>query len=469
MRHLSLQLKFGLSYIAVIVAVLILLNTYPLAVSQNMIFHSKQTSLQNSVSVMVTALAGVEQLDEDNVTSAMTQVGETGVSRVLVTDAAGLILYDTREEDSAQGRYGLYTEIVQALRGYDVFYSRFADEAFQSCAASPVLYRNQTIGAVYAFEYDVEQATLLLSLQKNLQRISLLVAFGVVLLSLVLSRVLTKRFGLLLEAIRKIRDGAYSYRAEIDGHDEIGEIAEEFNRLSDRLQKTEEVRRRFVADASHELKTPLAGIRLLSDSILQTENMDSATVREFVGDIEQEAARLTRITENLQRLTKLDAGASSPPVPVEVVPVIERVMRLLRPIAEEKRVGLSYEATVPCTVLFAPDELHQVVYNLTENAVKYNREGGFVHIGLDVENGECVLRVEDNGIGIPDEDMPRIFDRFYRVDKMRSRTAGGSGLGLSITADSVRHRGGDISVNHRDGGGTCFTVRLPVFDGEVAK
>ena len=107
------------------------------------------------------------------------------------------------------------------------------------------------------------------------------------------------------------------------------------------------------------------------------------------------------------------------------------------------------------------DDLHQIIYNLTENAIKYNRPGGFVRVTLGGTEDECVLRVEDNGIGIPEEDMPRVFDRFYRVDKMRSRAAGGTGLGLSIVADTVRRRGGSIAVSARAGGGTCFTVRLP--------
>ena len=310
MRRASLQVKFGLSYILVIAAVLVFMNTYPLIVSENLVVRSKQTTLQSSVSVMVTALSGLEELSEENVASAMTLVEDTGISRILVTDAAGRILYDTRETDGAVGRYGLYTEIVQALRGYDAFYADFTDGAFRSRAASPVIYRSQTIGAVYAYEYDVEQATLLLTLQKNLLRISAAVAGFVVLLSLLLSRMLTRRFGVLLEAIRRVREGAYSYHAEIGGRDEISEIAEEFTSLSARLQTTEEARRRFVSDASHELKTPLAGIRLLSDSILQTEDIDAATVREFVGDIVQETDRLTRITENLLRLTRLDSGSS---------------------------------------------------------------------------------------------------------------------------------------------------------------
>ena len=170
MRRASLQVKFGLSYILVIAAVLVFMNTYPLIVSENLVVRSKQTTLQSSVSVMVTALSGLEELSEENVASAMTLVEDTGISRILVTDAAGRILYDTRETDGAVGRYGLYTEIVQALRGYDAFYADFTDGAFRSRAASPVIYRSQTIGAVYAYEYDVEQATLLLTLQNNPQQ-----------------------------------------------------------------------------------------------------------------------------------------------------------------------------------------------------------------------------------------------------------------------------------------------------------
>ena len=206
MRRANLQVKFGLSYILVIAAVLVFMNTYPLIVSENLVVRSKQTTLQSSVSVMVTALSGLEELSEENVASAMTLVEDTGISRILVTDAAGRILYDTRETDGAVGRYGLYTEIVQALRGYDAFYADFTDGAFRSRAASPVIYHSQTIGAVYAYEYDVEQATLLLTLQKNLLRISAAVAGFVVLLSLLLSRMLTRRFGVLLEAIRRVRD-----------------------------------------------------------------------------------------------------------------------------------------------------------------------------------------------------------------------------------------------------------------------
>lgn len=459
--HASLQRKFSFSYIAIILAVLILLNTYPLITSENLTFRSKQSSLQGSVSVMVTALSGLEELSEENVAGAMTLVEETGISRVLVTDASGRVLYDTRETDGAIGRYAFYTELVQALRGEDVFYTEFSDKAFKSRAASPVIYHSQTIGAVYAYEYDTEQAELLLSLQRNLLTISAVVLVFAGGISVLLSRVLTRRFGVLTDAIRKMREGSYSHRAEVGGHDEISELAAEFNDMADRLQTTEDARRRFVSDASHELKTPLAGIRLLSDSILQTENMDAQTVREFVGDIEQESERLARITENLLRLTRLDSGMLPEAQRVDLSSVMARVVRMLRLVAEEKQVDLSYEIRREGQTLASEDEIHEIIYNLTENAIKYNRPGGFVKLLLAGDEKDCLLTVSDNGVGIPEGDMPRIFDRFYRVDKMRSRAAGGTGLGLSIAADTARRRGGSIEVRAREGGGTVFTVRLP--------
>ena len=428
--HASLQRKFSFSYIAIILAVLILLNTYPLITSENLTFRSKQSSLQGSVSVMVTALSGLEELSEENVAGAMTLVEETGISRVLVTDASGRVLYDTRETDGAIGRYAFYTELVQALRGEDVFYTEFSDKAFKSRAASPVIYHSQTIGAVYAYEYDTEQAELLLSLQRNLLTISAVVLVFAGGISVLLSRVLTRRFGVLTDAIRKMREGSYSHRAEVGGHDEISELAAEFNDMADRLQTTEDARRRFVSDASHELKTPLAGIRLLS-------------------------------TENLLRLTRLDSGMLPEAQRVDLSSVMAHVVRMLRLVAEEKQVDLSCEIRREGHTLASEDEIHEIIYNLTENAIKYNRPGGFVKLLLAGDEKDCLLTVSDNGIGIPEGDMPRIFDRFYRVDKMRSRAAGGTGLGLSIAADTARRRGGSIEVRAREGGGTVFTVRLP--------
>ena len=456
----SLQLKFGLSYILVIAAVLLLLNTYPLLVSEDLVFRSKASTLQSSVSVMVYSLSGLDRLNEENVSAAMAVVEETGLSRILVTDSAGKVLYDTRETGSAVGEYALYAEIVQALLGNDAFTCSYQGGAFRSRASSPVLYQNQIIGSVYAYEYDTEQAALLQGLQENLLRLSAVIAVMVLVLSMVLSRALTRKIGRLLTAIRQVREGAYSHRAEIPGRDEIAQIGQEFNSLTDRLQKTENARRRFVSDASHELKTPLAAIRLLTDSILQTEDIDAATTREFVADIGQEAERLSRITEDLLRLTRLDSGVLDPPVRVDALPVLEQVMRMMTLVAQERKAELTYDAAGECTVLATRDEIHQVIYNLTDNAVKYSGTGGIVQVSLRREGDWVVLKVADNGPGIPEEDINRVFERFYRVDKGRSRKMGGTGLGLAIVKNAVLLHGGTIRVSNLPEGGLKFEFTL---------
>ena len=460
-----MQLKFGLSYIAVIAAVLLLLNTYPLLVSEDLVFRSKETTMQGSVSVMVYSLAGLDRLNQENVAAAMAVVEETGLSRVLVTDSAGQVLYDTRETLGAVGKYTFYSEIVQALEGYDAFSCAYRDGAFRSRAASPVLYQNRIIGSVYAYEYDTEQAELLEGLQSNLLKLSAGIAAAVVLLSFILSRMLTRKISALLTGIRKVREGAYEHRTHIPGRDEIAQIGEEFNSLTDRLQTTETLRRRFVSDASHELKTPLAAIRLLTDSILQTDNMDMETVRDFVTDIGSEAERLSRITEDLLRLTRLDSNQVDPPEVVEVAPVLEQVMRMMSLLAQEKGTELTCQTGGDCRVLATKGEVHQVIYNLTDNAVKYSGSHGSVRVELRRDGNDVVLTVADNGPGIPEEDLPRVFERFYRVDKARSRAAGGTGLGLSIVQDTVTKRGGTVSAANRPEGGAVFTVRWPAAEG----
>ena len=451
---------------SILLIVLVLMNTYPLLVSEDLVFRAKHTALQASASAINTAVAGLEELTEENVAQAMEAVEIDGVSRAVVTDENGLALYDTREVGSAAGYYVFYTELVQALRGYSAVYSVYEEGAFRSSAAQPVLYRNQIIGAVYVYDYDTQQASLLKDLQNNLMRISVGIAILVVCVSLAFSRGLTRRLDSLLTAIRGVREGAYNQRAVLSGHDEYTQIAGEFNDLVDRLQETENARRRFVSDASHELKTPLAAIRLLTDSILQNENIDGATVREFVSDIGQEAERLSRITEDLLRLTRLDSGVAEPPVRVEISPVLERVVMLVGPVADETEVSFVTVCSDGAAAAATPGEIHQILYNLMENAVKYNRRGGFVRVSVDMGEETSTITVEDNGIGIPAEDLPRVFERFYRVDKARSRAAGGTGLGLSIVRDTVSRRGGVVRAEGAPGGGTRFIVTLPCRLGE---
>ena len=195
--------------------------------------------------------------------------------------------------------------------------------------------------------------------------------------------------------------------------------------------------------------------------------MDNATAREFVSDIGQEAERLSRITEDLLRLTRLDSGIAETAKLVEVAPVLERAARMLRPVAAEKGVELLTVSITGAEAVATEGEVHQIIYNLAENAIKYNRPGGCVRVRAEPGEETAIITVEDNGIGIPPEELSNVFKRFYRVDKARSRAAGGTGLGLSIVNDTVSRRGGAIRAENVPGGGTRFVVTLPsVLRGE---
>ena len=474
----SLQVKYAMSYLAIFAVVLVLLNTYPLIASQDLLFASKRDSLKSQAAVMASALMELESLSAEQVERVMNMLDSMGLSRIVVTDPAGLILYDSltdgnqnsdsEEEQPAQEadpgpeyRYALYQEVVLALRGNDVAYSRYADQAFISTAASPVVYRGMTIGAIYVVEVDEAQGALLYSLQQNLRTISLVIAAVTLVMSTFFSKMLTTRITALLRAIRIVGEGEYGHRLQPVGRDEMAQLAEEFNQLTDRLQTTEEVRRRFVSDASHELKTPLASIRLLADSILQNDQIDLETVRDFVADIGSEADRLTRITEHLLALTRLDSLPAGKTAPVDVSAVTRHAVSMLQPVADAADVSVEAALKPDCVIRCTEDDLYQVCFNLVENAIKYNVPGGRVFVSVYSDGEQVLLEIEDTGVGIPEEDLPKIFNRFYRVDKARSRAAGGTGLGLSIVRDTVRRHGGWVTARPRSPMGSVFTVGFP--------
>ena len=471
----SLQVKYAMSYLVIFAVVLVLLNTYPVVASQELLVTSKRDSLKSQAAVMGSALMELETLSADQVARVMNMLDSSELDRILVTDPAGLILYDSTrktdreeqeegEEQEREYEYALFQEVVSALWGNDVFYSRYEDSKLISTAASPIVYRGVIIGAIYVLEIDEAQGTLLFNLQQNLRSISLVIAAVTLVMSAFFSKMLTARIAALLRAIRIVGEGEYGHRLQPVGRDELAQLAEEFNHLTDRLQTTEEVRRRFVSDASHELKTPLASIRLLTDSILQTDQMEEETVRDFVSDIGMEAERLTRITEHLLALTRLDSLPAAQTEPVDLSRVTERVTAMLAPVADAAGVSFEKNLKPGCVVLGTEDEMYQISYNLVENAIKYNYPGGKVFISVYPDGDQILLEVGDTGIGIPDEDLPKVFNRFYRVDKARSRAAGGTGLGLSIVRDTVRRYGGWVIARPRHPEGSIFTVGFPKYD-----
>jgi len=450
-------------YFSLIAVVLILMNTFFLTESRDLIFKSKQTFIQTQAFTIAKQLSDAFALTIENVSQVMSALDVAGSTHIKIIGIDGNALYKSPDSDARDG--GFITEnIAKAISGYDVFYARFSNGAFSSSALTPVNNKEgAVIGVVYVNELDTEQGAILLGLQATIQNISFVIALLSIVMVAFVTWTITHRITSILKAIASVREGEYNYKIQVRGNDELALLGDEFNSLTNRLRETEEIRRRFVADASHELKTPLASIRLLSDSILQNEDMDTDTVHEFVSDIGTEAERLSRTTEKLMSLTRLDARVETEKDSVDIRSVITGTMRMLNPLAESRGISLESKLDGGCTVFSTEDDIYQIVFNLVENAIKYNRPGGSVMITLSRDEPSIVLTVDDTGIGVPEADLPYIFDRFYRVDKARSRASGGSGLGLSIVRATVLENGGTISAQRRDGGGMRFEVTFPLY------
>ncbi len=463
----SLQLKYAVSYIAIILACLAFTNIYPIISYRDMLFELKYASLKNQASLIASSLSPLSTLKEEEVGKVLDLLNDTNLERILITDNEARIVYDSLGNKANIGKYVLFPEVLKALTGKDVFYSKIKGSVISSRACLPVLSEGTITGTVYIYEYDSQQPALIESLQSNILKVSIFAFFAAVLMGLIISRVMTNKLRLILSAIKSVGAGSYSHRISVKGRDELSQLAAEFNNLADRLQKTEEMRLRFVSDASHELKTPLSGIMLLSDSIVQNDNMDRATIREFVYDIGKEAERLSRVTQRLLELTRLNSRKNIALVPVDVKKVISEAMKILGTLAEGKKVELTGNLDEGCIILADSDLLHQIIFNLTENAIKYNVENGSVTVLLFKKDNEVRFIVDDTGIGMPEDSLPYIFDRFYRVDESRSGDKGGSGLGLSIVKDAVDKLGGSISASLRKQGGMRFEVVFPLYDGSV--
>ena len=457
MRSIRFQL---FAFIAVLLVILLLLlNTYPLVSSRDAVFEEKKSSISAQAAVVASSLVSLDKLTEDNIGEVLDLLDITGYARTVIVDEGGKVIYD--DGGGKVGQPSELKELASALRGKAVFRSIFAASAFDSAFAMPMMAQNELRGAIYLNEYDAERAEIILSIQSRISVLSLIIAGVAVLFTGLFTTLLLRRIRALVFSMRIVASGDYSHRLAVSGQDEISELGNEFNSLTARLDDNERQRRRFVSDASHELKTPLASIRLLSDSIVQNSNMDPSTMREFVTDIGNEAERLQRTTEKLLDLSRLDDDVQIMPEPVDVKQVAVDALVLLRPLAEEKNVHLKCELADGCVIMATVDDLFHIIFNLLENAVKYNVPDGQVQLTLSEDEYAVHIAVADTGIGIPDEDRLNIFSRFYRVDKARSREAGGSGLGLSIVHDAVLAHGGSITVGANKPSGSIFVVSFP--------
>ena len=237
--------------------------------------------------------------------------------------------------------------------------------------------------------------------------------------------------------------------------------------MAKQLENIEDKRRKFVSDVSHELKTPMTGIKLICDTCETVEDPDMQ--KEFVGDIVTEVDRLSRLVDRLLILSRLDERKINLEQ-VDIKPLVEKIIRTLMPLAQKRNIDMypdfKYESYPEIMIDY--DKLFEAFYNIAENAIKYSPEGGRLRIDMDCDTENIIVSFSDNGPGIPEGEREKIFERFYRLDDSRARDTGGTGLGLAIAKEAIEIHGGKITVSAgKDGIGSVFTVSLPIRSEEV--
>ena len=282
-------------------------------------------------------------------------------------------------------------------------------------------------------------------------------------IAMLFSRVLTKPFNKVTGAISEVGEGFTDEALSVPDYAETEHIVDAFNKVLARMRALDESRQEFVANVSHELKTPITSMKILADSLMEGPDKPVELYREFMEDIAGEIDREDKIISDLLTLVRLDKTNTDLDLSSNSInAMIEMILKRLKPIAAGAEVELIFESAREVVTGVDEVKLNLALTNLIENAIKYNRPGGSVYVSLDCDHQYFIVEIKDTGIGIPEEALEHIFERFYRVDKSHSREIGGTGLGLSIARNIIMMHRGTVSVESVTGEGSVFTVKVPL-------
>ena len=403
----------------------------------------------------------MDKYNHDNFRATIEQRSEDENLRVIILDSMATVIVDSANQ--REGTSLVTPEIIAVMQGATVSSMIQANGTTRYTAVPINNLEGDLIGIVLQISsvQDINELVSAVSAQTGfLNIVTLGFAFvGSVFVAYVILNPLKR----LLKTVELMSEGHLNQRVKVSGNDEFAQLCYAFNNMNDKLEKVEKNREEFVSNVSHELKTPLSSIKVLSDAILMQEDVDTGTYKEFLGDITEEIDRMNRIINDLLTLVRLDQTTSFMNIDiVDINKLMAGVAKRLKPLADIKEIGLSIDYEKEVSIRGDEMKLTLALSNLVENAIKYTSSYGEVYISINADHQHAYITVKDTGIGIPEEDLNKIFTRFYRVDKTRDRETGGTGLGLSITHSTVLHHKGSIRVNSKENEGTTFVVRLPI-------
>ena len=435
----------------------------------------RTSEVQNQLKVIGNHLLANDYLEDSSsevINAELAQLSDLYDGRVLIINQNFKIVKDTY--GLSAGKTIVAEEVIRCFRGETI--SKYDDKngyielTIPLTKTKPVAmpggeetYAENVIGVMLT---SVSTETIRQTMEIMSEKALIMEAMVVIIVFAVafsVAALLSGAFNKITDAVNEVKEGYSDEQVELTGIDETDRIVEAFNRMLVRMKTLDDSRQEFVANVSHELKTPLTSMKVLSDALLMQPDAPAELYQEFMQDLSEEIDRENQIINDLLSLVRMDKTAAKMCVASrDVNELIEMILKRLRPIARKNNVEVVLESIRPVTAEIDEVKFTQAISNLVENAIKYNRENGKVKVTIDADHQAFSVEITDNGIGMPEEALEHIYERFYRVDKSHSREIGGTGLGLAITRNAILLHRGTIKVESVEGEGTTFTVRIPL-------
>lgn len=429
---------------------------------------SKISELQKHGSILATRLdisgymsnPSVEEINKEIEYLTDVYKGRNVNARIIIVDQNLNIIKDTY--NSEEGKTLISEEVIKCFRGQN---TQYIDKNNQSVELTlPIMNAMKKTVGVMIMRFSVENIIEIRQTMADKMLVLIMtITIFILLIAFFFSKRITRPLKSITNSIDRLFEGYMEDEVSIKGYLESEKISESFNQMISRMKKLEESRQEFVSNVSHELKTPMTSIKVLADSLLTQEDAPAQLYREFLTDINDEIDRESKIINDLLSLVKLDKTAGDMNISsVNINELLEQILKRLHPIAKKRNIEMIFESFRPVIAEVDEVKLSLAISNLIENAIKYNVESGWIRVSLNADHKYFYVKVSDSGIGIPEDEKDSIFERFYRVDKARSRETGGTGLGLSIARNAIHMHRGAIKVYSKENEGTTFTVRVPI-------
>ncbi len=423
---------------------------------------NKYLNITNNLANTISNNEYITNKDYENLQNVVKVKARNEGHRTLVFDTSSIVIADSSE--LAIGKFYDIAEVNRALAGEDS--SNLNKKNGTVFATSSIVDKEGQIqGVVLSADTITTESILLEDIKDQTKMFAIILIVAVVIIVYYMTTALVSPLYKMIEVIGKMSEGHLNKRIVIQTHDEYKVLGDAFNEMADKLEKVEQTRDEFVSNVSHELKTPLSSIKVLTEAILLQQNVETEMYIEFLQDINSEVDRMTNIVNDLLALVKLDQSEITLNIQeVDSGEVIHNLVKRLKPLALKKNIELVTDIAEDVKVEVDVVKISLAISNIIENAIKYtNSDGeGVVKITTMCDNQSLFIDVTDNGIGMNNEELSKIFTRFYRVDKTRDRETGGTGLGLSITHSTILLHNGNIRVRSVEEEGTTFLIRIPV-------